>query len=220
MSAPRARRQSIGVLLLVLGLTGAPACSAALTAGPTLTAPSPGAPANSLAVLAARLRAQPVGCVPFVQTKHLLALPRPLTFSGGLTIGADGVIDWRLLKPLAVQYRFSARGAWRKAATTAGWESLGLPGAASTAAFRVLAALVSLDLAALQQYFTVGYSAGPPVRIDAIPKDPRLRSVIARAVVEVGARVERVEIREANGDWSEYRFGGVDALACAAAAAP
>lgn len=171
------------------------------------------AQARALGSLARRLQAQPPRCVPFVQTKHLRSLPHALQFRGDLSVAPDGTIRWRLVQPLMVEYLFSARGAWRRPTATASWESLGLSGGASTATFRVLAALVNLDAVALQKYFVVTYTDGTPVRVDAVPRDARLRAVIERAMVEVatvgaGAQVERVELREGNGDWSQFRFYG------------
>ena len=220
ITAHRVARHALGAVLLCVATRAVSAANTeSIRSAPTGTLLTT-AQAGELRDLARRLRAQPTRCVPFVQTKHLAALPRPLIFVGDFSVGTDGSINWRLARPLAVEYLFTVTGGWRRSASTARWESLGLAGTASTATFRVLAALVSLDANALQIYFTVSYSAGPPVQVRAVPKDARLRAVIANAVVDIGTRVQRVEIREANGDWSEYVFGRTSAPGMTGTALP
>lgn len=201
---------------------------------PTLTAVQ----AQQLRVIAKGLRAAGARCVAFEQTRHMVGLSHPLMFIGEFSLGTNGSIDWRLQRPLAVEYLFTRNGAWRRTSAVSPWVPLGVSGAASAVTAQVFEALIDLDPDALQRYFMLGYDdmgsddlglhekgshakgpheQGPRLRLQAVPKDPRLRAVVTRAVVQVGRRVELVEIHEATGDWSQYKLAEPRAAASSSA---
>ena len=173
--------------------------------------------------LAAALRTTPMRCVPFEQRKHIASLQRALSFRGELSVAADRRVHWRLRTPVQVEYQFLRDGAWRRgssgsaapdstgsaAGNAAGrgeWTRLAVPDAASRAIHDMLSALLDLDPVALTRQFELRVTGTSPLAFEAVPKDARLRRVITKVSVQGGARIERMRVDEAGGNWSEYVF--------------
>ena len=70
--------------------------------------------------LSAQLAKPAVVRGPFVQEKHLRALPTPLTSQGQFTLSRDHGLLWLLQKPLKQDYRIADSGIARR--TAAGWQ--------------------------------------------------------------------------------------------------
>ena len=166
---------------------------------------------TELQQLAAALRATPMRCVPFEQRKHIASLQRALSFRGELSVAADRRVHWRLRTPVQVEYQFLRDGAWRRgssgiAAGRGEWTRLAVPDAASRAIHDMLSALLDLDPVALTRQFELRVTGTSPLAFEAVPKDARLRRVITKVSVQGDARVERMRVDEAGGNWSEYVF--------------
>ena len=161
--------------------------------------------------LAAALRTTPMRCVPFEQRKHIASLQRALSFRGELSVAADRRVHWRLRTPVQVEYQFLRDGAWRRgssgsAAGRGEWTRLAVPDAASRAIHDLLSALLDLDPVALTRQFELRVTGTSPLAFEAVPKDARLRRVITKVSVQGDARIERMRVDEAGGNWSEYVF--------------
>ena len=77
---------------------------------------SPYAHAFDLADLSAQLAKPTVVRGPFIQEKHLRALPTPLTSQGQFTLSRDHGLLWLLQKPLKQDYRIADSGIARRTA--------------------------------------------------------------------------------------------------------
>lgn len=159
----------------------------------------------ALLELANALRATPMRCVPFEQRKHLASLDRELSFRGALSVTDDRRVHWQLTEPVQAEYQFLRDGAWRRTGS-APWARLAVPDAASRSIHDMLTALLDLDPVALTRQFDVRLTSETPLTFDAIPKNARLRQVIAKLTVQGRTRIERLRVQEAAGNWSEYRF--------------
>ncbi len=166
-------------------------------------------------------------CVPFEQRKHIASLQRQLLFRGELSVTEDRRVHWRLHSPVRVEYQFLRDGAWRRGATEnprgeiEPWSRLAVPDAASRAIHDMLAALLDLDAIALTRQFDLRVTAAAPLVFEATPRSARLRRVIAKVQVQGDARIERLRVEEAGGNWSEYLFASPAAgKACVLPAAP
>ena len=74
----------------------------------------------TLDALSQQLSQHPVVRGPFIQEKHLRALPQPLTSSGTFVLAADAGLLWKLEKPLKQDYRIDANGIAKR--TADGWQ--------------------------------------------------------------------------------------------------
>ena len=91
-----------------------------LLIGLLLTALSSQAEQLTLDQLSQQLSQHPVVRGPFIQEKHLRALPQPLTSSGTFVLAADAGLLWKLEKPLKQDYRIDANGIAKR--TADGWQ--------------------------------------------------------------------------------------------------
>lgn len=169
--------------------------------------------------LARAIRGAPMRCVPFEQRKHIAALQRELVFRGEMTVTTDRRVHWRLQSPLRAEYQFLADGAWRRV-DNAPWARLAVPDAASRVIHDMLAALLDLDPVALTRQFDLRVTGTSPLVFDAVPKDARLRRVIAKVVVQGEQRIDRLRVLEASGNWSDYTFSSPSPAAAGACDIP
>lgn len=198
-----ARWKSIALVAVVVaastGLGSAEQAGRAGVAVPTDALP------GELRALGERLRAAPLRCVPFVQTKKLASLDRELRFLGELSIAPDRRIIWSLRSPLQVDYQFLPTGAYRRGGNGV-YQRMAVPDAASRGIHDVLTALLDLRIDTLTRRFTVSRLGSAPLRFRAVPRDARLRSVIAAVEVTAAERIEELRVREADGNVAVYRF--------------
>ena len=151
---------------------------------------APLAQAFDLDDLATQLARPAVVTGSFVQQRYLRALPQPLTSSGHFTLARGLGLLWRLEKPLTQTYRITL-GAIAKQTPT-GWTPL--PGS---------------DRSGLERDFELALTGDANHwQLRLTPRGALLKQVFDGILIQGGALVEQVEIRETQGDRSLLRLDG------------
>ncbi|MEO4048543.1 outer membrane lipoprotein carrier protein LolA [Pseudomonas sp. CAU 1711] len=158
----------------------------------------PTAKAFDLADLSAQLAKPTVVRGPFVQEKHLRALPTPLTSQGQFTLSRNHGLLWLLRKPLKQDYRISDSGIARR--TPAGWQRQ--PGQDVAAQqSRLFLAVLKGDHSGLARDFELKLSGEPNAwRLELTPHSLLLKQIFSAIRIDGGALVERIELIETQGD--------------------
>jgi outer membrane lipoprotein-sorting protein len=140
----------------------------------------------------------------FVEVKFLKILNKPLELTGTLEYRAPDHLERRTVTPKPESFVVdgdrllleSARGQRR---------TLALQDNAVLWAFvESIRSTLKGDLATLQRFYSVALDGGPENwRLSLTPKEPRMGSIISQIqIAGSGGRIERIEIREAQGDRS------------------
>ena len=171
------RRVCLGLLLLVL---------------------MPAAHAFDLADLSAQLAKPAVVRGPFVQEKHLRALPKPLTSQGQFTLSREHGLLWLLQKPLKQDYRIADSGIARR--TSTGWQQQ--PGQDVAAQqSRLFLAVLKGDRSGLERDFDLKLSGEQNAwQLELTPHSLLLKQIFSAIRIDGGALVERIELIEVQGD--------------------
>lgn len=141
---------------------------------------------------------------PFIQEKHLRALPLPLTSQGTFVLARDHGLLWLLKTPLQQDYRISAQGIARRDA--GGWQMLPQRNAGSEQNHLFFAVLQG-DTRALERDFELqlsGTSAQWQLRL--VPRSLLLKQIFTHIQISGGAYVERIELSETQGDSTVLRM--------------
>ena len=179
---------------------GAFACAALLAA---TSAAAPARAAWDVAALMASLRAHPAGRAHFDETKTVSVLDRPLESSGELLFTPPDRLEKHVTSPgderiVADRERLVIERGGRRAVL-------------SLAEHPEIAVLVESirgtlagDRASLESTYSLALEGGANAwRLVLTPKEEALRQLVARVTIEGSqARVERVEIEQADGDRS------------------
>jgi hypothetical protein len=160
--------------------------------------------AFDLPQLSSQLAAPEVIRGPFVQEKHLRALPNPLTSQGRFVLARDHGLLWLLQSPLQQDYRIDAAGVSRR--TPAGWQRLPQQSAAAQQN-RLFLAVLQGDSSGLQRDFELALSGTADAwRLTLTPRSALLKQIFDRIEIAGGALVERIELWETQGDRTVLRL--------------
>lgn len=135
---------------------------------------------------------------PFIQEKHLRALPQPLTSKGQFVLSRELGLLWLLQSPVRQDYRIDASGIARR--SPQGWQQQ--PGQDVAAQqSRLFLAVLKGDHSGLARDFDLhlqGTSAAWQLQLQ--PRSLLLKQIFSAIQIEGGALVERIELREVQGD--------------------
>lgn len=142
----------------------------------------------------------------FAQAKHLAGLPQPLKSSGRFLYAKGIGIEWQVQQPFASRFVLTREaliedsgGRVRRS------EAARQPGFAAVS--RLLLALFSLDVAALDEEFRfAGARDTKGWQLELTPRHAALASVFATARLEGGLRLDRLRLTDARGDATEIVF--------------
>jgi Outer membrane lipoprotein carrier protein LolA-like len=167
--------------------------------------------AHAACVDPARMQVE-AGAASFVQTRHLSGVRAALVSRGRATIEAAQV-DWHVTDPMDIRTTITP-GAITQSVENGPPQRVGPQGGGD--AFLSSAGLFNLltgDVRALDAHYTVARSpdaANGAWRLRLTPRSAQMAQFISH--IEIGGceRVERVEVRQANGDWMEIALGPVE----------
>lgn len=165
---------------------------------------APLAQAFDLERLSAQLAEPTVVRGPFIQEKHLRALPQPLTSQGRFVLAKDRGLLWLLHSPLHQDYRIDDAGIARRDGDN--WQRLPQQSAAAQQN-RLFLAVLQGDGSGLQRDFELALSGTADAwRLTLIPRSALLQQIFSRIEIAGGARVERIELVETQGDRTLLRL--------------
>ena len=175
-----------------------------LLIGLLLTAMSSQAEPLTLDKLSQQLSQHPVVRGPFVQEKHLRALPQPLTSSGTFVLAADAGLLWKLDKPLKQDYRIDANGIAKR--TADGWQMQ--PGRDVAAQqSKLFLDVLKGNHSGLARNFELQLSGDAKAwTLTMTPTSLLLKQVFSRIDISGGELVERIELHETQGDRTLLRM--------------
>ncbi|TBU76215.1 hypothetical protein DNK06_11135 [Pseudomonas daroniae] len=141
---------------------------------------------------------------PFIQEKHLRALPQPLASSGDFVLAADAGLLWKLRKPLQQDYRIDATGIARR--TVDGWQMQ--PGRDVAAQqSRLFLDVLKGNHSGLARDFDLQLSGDAKAwTLSLSPTSLLLKQVFSRIDISGGELVERIELHETQGDRTLMRM--------------
>lgn len=151
--------------------------------------------------LQAQLRATPVVRGHFVQQKFLRSLPQPLTSRGDFTLAAGKGLLWLLRTPIAQDLRISANGISRRDESGA-WQALPQQ-TGSGRENRLFLSVLAGDTRALQENFDLALTGDANAwQLLLTPRSALLRQIFDNIQINGGQLVDRIELRETQGDRS------------------
>lgn len=141
---------------------------------------------------------------PFIQEKHLRALPQPLVSQGTFVLAKEYGLLWLLKTPLQQDYRINSQGIARRDAT--GWQML--PGkSAGAQQNHLFFAVLQGDSAELERDFELNLQGdGHAWTLQLIPRSLLLKQVFTRIDISGGAYVQRIQLAESQGDSTVLRM--------------
>ena len=165
---------------------------------------TPAAHAFDLTELGAQLAKPTVVRGPFIQEKHLRALPKPLTSQGEFVLSRDAGLLWQLRSPLTQDYRIDANGIARS--TPQGWQlQPGQDVAAQQS--RLFLAVLKGDHSGLARDFDLKLTGEPSAwQLELTPHSLLLKQIFSSIRIDGGALVERIELHETQGDRTLMRM--------------
>ncbi|MCO7513246.1 outer membrane lipoprotein carrier protein LolA [Pseudomonas guariconensis] len=141
---------------------------------------------------------------PFIQEKHLRALPQPLLSEGRFVLARDHGLLWQLQAPLRQDYRIDASGIARR--TPEGWQALPSRSAAAEQN-RLFFAVLQGDSSGLQRDFKLSLSGDAQHwQLRLTPRSLLLKQVFKHIDITGGRFVERIELNETQGDRTVLRM--------------
>jgi len=157
--------------------------------------------AFDLADLQTQLNATPVVRGHFVQQKFLRSLPQPLTSRGDFTLAAGKGLLWLLPTPIAQDLRIDARGISRR--DEAGkWQALPQHSGAGREN-RLFLSVLAGDTAGLRENFDLALTGDADAwQLLLTPRSVLLRQIFDNIQINGGKLVDRIELRETQGDRS------------------
>lgn len=155
--------------------------------------------AFSLDQLQAQLRAQPIVRGHFTQQKFLRSLPQPLTSRGDFTLAQGKGLLWKLTSPFEQDLRITPQGIAKRDAQGA-WQALPQQMGASREVGIFLAVLAG-DTHGLQENFDISLAGDARAwTMTMKPSSALLGQIFEAIVIQGGALVQRIELRETQGD--------------------
>ena len=166
--------------------------------------------AFSLDDLQAQLRATPVVRGHFIQQKFLRSLPQPLTSRGDFTLAAGKGLLWLLRTPIAQDLRIDAGGISRRDESGA-WQALPQQ-TGSGRENRLFLSVLAGDTKDLQDNFDLALTGDAAAwQLMLTPRSALLRQIFDNIQINGGKLVDRIELRESQGDRSVLQM--TDAVA-------
>lgn len=165
-----------------------------------LFALAPGiAGAFSLDQLQTQLRAQPIVRGHFTQQKFLRSLPQPLTSRGDFTLAQGKGLLWKLTSPFEQDLRITPQGIAKRDAQGQ-WQALPQQMGASREVGIFLAVLAG-DTRGLQENFDISLAGDARAwTMTMKPSSALLAQIFEAIAIQGGALVQRIELRETQGD--------------------
>jgi hypothetical protein len=165
---------------------------------------APMAHAFDLAQLSAQLAKPALVRGPFIQEKHLRALPQPLISEGQFVLSREFGLLWSLRSPVAQDYRIDASGIARR--TPQGW--LQQPGQdVAGQQSRLFLAVLQGDHSGLARDFDLQLQGTAAAwQLQLLPRSLLLKQIFSAIQIQGGALVERIELHETQGDSTLLRL--------------
>lgn len=160
-----------------------------------------------LAEAAATLRGAQLMRGAFVYRKYLVEIAQPLISRGDFVFAKELGIDWHTRQPFDSDFVLTAKGMSQRdeGKTTLQLSASGQPAVKVVA--RIFLALLSLDVNSLQSSFELsGLQQGKQWQVGLKPSVAAIAGVFKEAVLSGGAQVEKLVLKDANGDRSEIEF--------------
>lgn len=160
-----------------------------------------------------QLRATPIVRGHFVQQKFLRSLPQPLTSRGDFTLANGRGLLWLLRSPIAQDLRISADGIARRGADGA-WQALPQHTGAGREN-RLFLSVLAGDTTGLRENFDLTLTGSADAwQLMLLPRSVLLRQIFENIQINGGKLVDRIELREVQGDRSVLQM--TDAVAAEA----
>ncbi|MGE8666808.1 MAG: outer membrane lipoprotein carrier protein LolA [Achromobacter mucicolens] len=165
------------------------------------------AQAFDLNALQQQLRATPIVRGQFVQQKFLRSLPQPLTSRGDFTLAAGKGLLWLLRTPIAQDLRINADGIARRDESGA-WQALPQHTGAGRENQLFLSVLGG-DTRGLEENFDLALTGEATAwKLTLTPRSALLKQIFSTIQIDGGALVDRIELRETQGDRSVLQMTG------------
>ena len=165
------------------------------------------AQAFDLNALQQQLRATPIVRGQFVQQKFLRSLPQPLTSRGDFTLAAGKGLLWLLRTPIAQDLRINADGIARRDESGA-WQALPQHTGAGRENQLFLSVLAG-DTRGLKENFDLALTCEATAwKLTLTPRSALLKQIFSTIQIDGGALVDRIELRETQGDRSVLQMTG------------
>lgn len=169
-----------------------------------------GAHAFDLNALQEQLRATPIVRGQFVQQKYLRSLPQPLTSRGEFTLASGRGLLWLLRTPIAQDLRIDANGISRRD-ESGRWQALPQHTGAGREN-RLFLSVLAGDTRGLQENFDLALTGeADDWQLLLTPRSALLRQIFDSILIHGGKLVDRIELRETQGDRSVLRMTGATA---------
>ncbi|WP_373981625.1 outer membrane lipoprotein carrier protein LolA [Achromobacter sp. JD417] len=163
--------------------------------------------AFDLNALQQQLRATPIVRGQFVQQKFLRSLPQPLTSRGDFTLAAGKGLLWRLRTPIVQDLRINADGIARRDESGA-WQALPQHTGAGRENQLFLSVLAG-DTRGLEENFDLALTGeATGWKLTLTPRSALLKQIFSTIQIDGGALVDRIELRETQGDRSVLQMTG------------
>jgi hypothetical protein len=157
------------------------------------------ASAFGLDELQTQLRATPIVRGHFVQQKFLRSLPQPLTSRGDFTLSQGQGLLWLLRSPFAQELRITPDGISRRD-EQGRWQALPQQMGAGRET-RLFLAVLAGDTRGLQENFNIALKGDAAAwTMTMTPSSALLRQIFEAIVIQGGSVVNRIELRETQGD--------------------
>jgi hypothetical protein len=165
------------------------------------------AQAFDLNALQQQLRATPIVRGQFVQQKFLRSLPQPLTSRGDFTLAAGKGLLWLLRTPIAQDLRINADGIARRDESGA-WQALPQHTGAGRENQLFLSVLAG-DTRGLEENFDLALTGEATAwKLTLTPRSALLKQIFSTIQIDGGELVDRIELRETQGDRSVLQMTG------------
>jgi len=165
---------------------------------------SPLAQAFDLQQLSEQLARPEVIHGPFIQEKHLRALPQPLISKGRFVLAKNHGLLWLLQTPLQQDYRITAQGIARRDGDA--WQMLPNKSAGAEQN-RLFLAVLQGDSSGLLRDFELSLAGEPQQwKLTLTPRSVLLKQVFNQINIEGGELVQRIELMETQGDRTVLRM--------------
>lgn len=157
--------------------------------------------------LQTQLRATPIVRGQFVQQKFLRSLPQPLTSRGDFTLAAGKGLLWLLRTPIAEDLRINANGISRRDESGA-WQALPQHTGAGRENQLFLSVLAG-DTRGLQENFDLTLTGEAKAwQLTLTPRSALLKQIFNTIQIDGAVLVDRIELRETQGDRSVLQMTG------------
>ncbi len=163
--------------------------------------------AFDLNALQEQLRAAPIVRGQFIQQKFLRSLPQPLTSRGDFTLAAGKGLLWLLRAPIVQELRINAQGIARRDESGA-WQALPQHSGAGRENQLFLSVLAG-DTRGLQENFDLALTGDAKAwQLTLTPRAALLKQIFENIQINGGTLVDRIELRETQGDRSVLQMTG------------